>query len=591
MSSVTDHIDSYSKGKNPRKDPYFKRPHLLTQSHEDQFNDQCIMVSRIKKIILESKYDDKTSNIKKYLEFVRSFATKGVQGIVGFVKILENNLPLVFKTSLDINRSIEHEYQVLEELNDMRKYCPHFVRSVGMIEIPIASKFIKNPYDNSLFINEKESGKDEDEEDEEDEDEEDEEDETLPRNVIFMEYVNKLSFHRLCEDVIGDKNIIISQILQILIALEVAQIKKNFTHYDLHTSNILIQMCEINSVFVYQIKGKKYAIPTYGFFPLIIDTGLSYIKTNDGKQMMSNTENYGHGFQSTVYDKLNDAHHFLLSTFYHIESESDAYDSLSNKIKIMFSNIPLLRKSGWKKLPNELNKEILMKLKEECRSYRKFELFDEYDSESLEILNGLIKLPMTDHGEKYTSFSECFPIFMIEYHKLINIDDFSKEDVLFVLITIVDTINLYTKEYKRCDNSNISVIIKKFKNKFKECVSVVLKNNINYDINYEKLLVSGIVFGRRLETNYYRMIDDNNIVIDECYKKTNVKSPIDIMNYISKNMTPHFILDNNTIVYYWDIDHEMHARLNCNNLSISVLDKINISNFCKKGDIIISELH
>lgn len=558
------HKDKRSK-KKPKKDPYFKRPHILDSLHDNQFEQQRHMLSNIKRSIDSTSYDEKSKRIKKDMDFVRTFTTKGVQGVVGFVKLLQNNSPLVFKTSLDINRSIEHEFRVLESLNDMRKYCPHFVRSIGMMELPISSDFIFDSYTNSLF---------------------DEDEETLPRNVMFMEYVNKLPFYRLCQDS-DNKNIIISQILQVLLALETAQIKKKFTHYDLHTSNILIQTCEKNSIFIYQINNNKYAIPTYGFFPLIIDTGISYINENENNYMMSNTDNYDHGFQTTVYDKLNDVHHFLLATFYYIEVDSDGFDSLSNKIKIIFRHLPVLRKSGWKRLPNDLCDVIISKLKDDCRIYRKFELFDEYDKASLEILNGLIKLPIKNKNSN--DFSQCFTTFMEEYHALIDIDDFTEHDVLFVLRTIVDFINLYRDEYMRVNNKKH--IIEKFKYDFKQKISTVLKHNVNYDINYEKLLVAGIVFSEVLETQYYEMIEENNNVIKEAYEKTLIKSPIDMVLYIGRNMTPHFDIDKETIVYYWDINKEENKKITCSKLSDESLRKINRAHFVDKADIIVSELN
>lgn len=557
--------------KKPKKDPYFKRPHLLDSDYEESFINQRQMFRSIKKMVDNTPYNDKLNVVKNELDFVRSFNTKGVQGVVGFVKMNKTNTPLVFKISTDVNRSVEHEFTILEEFNDMRRYCPHFVRSIGMMELPVASDFIFDSYTNTLF---------------------DENDETLPRNVMFMEYVNKLPFYRICQDS-ENKNIVISQILQVLLALEICQVKKNFTHYDLHTSNILIQMCDKNSVFVYKINGKRYAVPTYGFFPLIIDTGISYAKCTEGKQMMSNTDNYDHGFQTTVFDRLNDVHHFLLTTFYYIEVDSDGYDSLSNKIKIIFRHLPVLRKSGWKNLPNDLCDLIISKLKDDCRSYRKFDLFDEYDKPSLEILNGLIRLPIKYHGEDNKDFSDCFTAFMEEYHKLIDIDDFSEHDVLFILRTIVDSINLYRDEYnKGIDNPSVnkSLIIDKFKQHFIDTTSKVLTNNIEYDINYEKLLLSGIVFSERLETNYYDMIEENKNLINELYEKTIAKSPVDMVQYIGRNMTPHFDIDKDTLIYYWDADNETRKEKRCNELSLSSIDKINRSYFVDKGNMLVNEL-
>lgn len=554
------------KTKKPRKDPGFSRPHVLSNEHEEIYQRQRGRLSHIKSLVESTPYNNKLSVISQWIDFVRSFTTKGVQGVVGFTvlkKELSKN-PLVFKLSTDINRSVEHEYEIMEYFNDMRKYCPHFSRSIGMINLPVSNDFVFDSYDSSLFSFD---------------------DETIPRNVLFMEYVNKLPFFRLCQDC-DDKNIIISQILQVMIALEIGQRKKKLTHYDLHTANILIQMCEQNSVFVYKIGGNNYFVPTYGFFPMIIDMGISYSDNTNGKKMMSNTDNYDHGFQTTEFDRLNDIHHFLLTTFYYIEVDSEAYDSMSNKIKFIFRHLPVLRKSGWKMLPNDLCDIVIEKLKDDCRSYKKYDLFNEYDKPSLEIFNNLITLPMKNSTSD-KNFSDCFPAFMEEYQKMIHIDDFSEHDVMFVLREIITCVNNCRELYK----TNPDIGVERFKFLVKESISTVLKDNVLYSgVDYEKILISLIVFGEKLESVYFELIEEHRELINEKYKRTVVDSPIDMFVYISKNITPHFNIDKNTIVYIWDTDTEKGKRTSCEHLSEENIKRVNKELYINKGDVLFSVL-
>lgn len=548
-----------SNKKKPRKDPKFNRPHILTTSHENIYQKQRSYLQSLKSSIDNCKYDDKLSMISKHMDFVRSFVSKGIQGIVGFT-ILKNEThnPLVFKLSTDINRSVEHEYETMEYFNDMRKYCPHFSRSIGMINLPISNDFIFESYDNNLFTFD---------------------DETIPRNILFMEYVNKLPFYRLCQDC-DDKNVIISQILQIMLALQIGQQKKNLTHYDLHTANILMQMCEPNSVFLYKINQKNYLVPTFGFFPMIIDMGISHSDILKGKSMKNTTDNYDHGFQTTEFDKLNDVHHFLLTTFYYIEVDSEAYDCISNKIKFIFRHLPVLRKSGWKMLPNDLVDIVLDQLEDDCPRYKRYYLFYEYDKSSLELFNNLITLPMKRRVDD-TNFQNCFSTFMEEYHKMIDIDDFAEHDVLFVLREIINNVNLCKEIYNRNSVDGID----KFKKNIKDNISCVLKDNVNYDIDYEKIFVSAIVFGEKLETIYYDLIEEHKEYIDKKYDQTIVDSPLDMFMYISKNLTPHFEINKDTIIYEWDVDNEKNRKISCN-LSESSIRKINKECFTNKGDVL-----
>ncbi len=136
----------------------------------------------------------------------------------------------------------------------------------------------------------------------------------------------------------------------ILLTLDIAQVKHKFVHYDLHMGNILIQKCELNSVFLYHHLGKYYVVPTYGFYPMIIDTGISYIDSIEGKPMRCTTDNNSHGFQTTEFDPLNDTHHLLLSLFYYIECETDGFDTLSNQIQIYIQTSPRVTKSWLEKI-------------------------------------------------------------------------------------------------------------------------------------------------------------------------------------------------------------------------------------------------
>ena len=174
-----------------------------------------------------------------------------------------------------------------------------------------------------------------------------------------------------------------------------------------------------------------------------------------------------------------------------------------------------MRKSGWKILPNDLCDIVIDKLKDDCRYYKRYSLFNEYDKQSLELFNNLITLPMRNRTSN-TSFSECFQTFMEEYHKMIDIDDFSEHDVMFVLREIISSVNMCRELYKINPDNGVD----RFKFLIKESISTVLKENVYFDkINYEKLLISAIVFGEKLETIYYDHIEDHRELINEKYNE------------------------------------------------------------------------
>lgn len=516
------------------------------------------------------KYTDKTGYVSQKLEFVRCFNTKGVQGIVGHVKIPGYPYPIVFKISVDINKSVEHEFFVMERCNNsMRDIVPHFVRSVGMIELPISEDFIRDPYNHSLFETEGDM---------------------IPRNILFIENVNKLPFYKLCDRILNvewkennlkhkDKNIISSQIIQIMMALHSSQEKHKFVHYDLHTANILVQKCETNSHFLYITQKGKYLIPTYGFYPVLIDMGISYIEKLNGMPVSFNLDNYDRGFQTSEYDKLHDVHHFLINALYVLEYKNTTFDNICNKIKYLFRHVPILRKSGWKFLPYDLTKKVIEKIRYQCKYYSQYRIFYTCEKESLEVLNGLIKMPLTYNGEEF-DFNDCFPYFMEELHKIIDIDYYSDNDCMFVLKIIVDLIN--------------SRDITQFEHDLCFIVKVVLDIDLSdKNVNYKKLYLSAVVFGERLGNMYSYMIKKHNDIIHESYRRLVVNSAEDMVVYFLKNLTPYSQVNIGDKIYVWNIRDNKKEEfiLSDDKINSETLDRLNLLSVLEKGEKLYSALN
>jgi hypothetical protein len=339
--------------------------------------------------IKETRDPSKILNkISQKLQYVKSFGLKGVQGITGILHCKSlKDLPIVFKISVEIDRAIEHENSVIQSLNTLRPFCPHFVGSLGMYNLPISRTFVYTySEDDSLYEDfedsENESGSEDlgsstESENSESEEEYELEDvelfmddhEFLPTNMLLIEYVSNITFEHLCrKNCVENRTLILSQILMIISALQISQKHLNFTHYDLHVENILIRQCEPEAIFVYNINDNLYTVPTFGFYPVIIDMGSSYSVSVENNSMKTSVAHYNNGLQPTIYDPLNDLHHFLLSALNSIEYESNEFYFLSTRMMYFFRNIPILRKRGWKQLPNNIMKLTILKIDEVCSS-------------------------------------------------------------------------------------------------------------------------------------------------------------------------------------------------------------------------------
>lgn len=620
--------------------------------------------------------------------------------------IIETGFPLVFKLSTDMNNMILHEKNIAKQLYSLHNYCPHFVNILGEFTIPINSCYIAINTDDYDSDDSEEDDYDSDDSEEDssdsdnsesyssneysissnsysncnynsdDSDSDDSEDleyqkqyeieleksknlfhdtkDSFPRTVILYEKINNFPLHRFLKKINYDNNLLSSQILQILLALQIGQNCFNFTHYDLHTTNVLEQRCEFNSVFLYNIKNKKYLVPTYGYYPKIIDVGSSYCDAVKEHTMLTHANSYDYGFQSQFFDPLNDIHHSLLNLFYYIEDKKSCFDTLSNKIKHIFYRLPVLRKSGWKKLPHDLTDTVFWKIKKDCLpEYENYDIFREYKGNFLEVLNSLVSIPFDKdlddsilnidfsnekNSDKLYNFLEnhptinfknCFHNVMKELEKMFYNEEVCGEDIIFTLKELFflilnnkkeilenkhKLINKYkelseltekyedVKLYKKSKNNQkvinqqtlelnkikkeidtLEKVYKKIKQELKEKTLSFINSYVEYDnINYFNLVNGCLDTGFNIQCIYYLLTKEHQNIIQKSYKNTIPKEPIDMFEYLSRNFTPSFTIDNNTIVYYWDIDNKINKKINFNEKKLD--SDINILPFNKKAD-------
>jgi len=176
-----------------------------------------------------------TKDSSNYLKFVSQINDTSSQGIVKFIKFLDDESPeIVIKETLnsqDYKELIREYYVGIECCNNLREITPCFmytyfgVSNLGPTNINIAyekiegeslAKFLKNP------------------------------------NLTFEQFFS----------IYG----------QILLALEVAQRKYKYAHYDLHGNNIIIRKCPTKySIF---LDDKEYRVNSE-YVPVMIDYGFS----------------------------------------------------------------------------------------------------------------------------------------------------------------------------------------------------------------------------------------------------------------------------------------------------------------------------
>ena len=557
----------------------------------------------------------KMSSLSKKINYVKLFSKQGVQGIVGLLELKKNKTPFVFKVSVELDKSVEHENSVLESLNIIKPFCPHFVSSYTMRELPVSRAFIlENKEEDSEY--DEENGEDEEEEDGEEEEEEDGEDsdetdkidkkvlieqvvenkkdetdddetddlnlftfddEYSLNNVLFLEYISNMSLKHVIK--YSDKQILYSQILCVLCGLYMAQKHLHFTHYDLHIDNVMMKKVEDNSIFVYNLGSDSFIVPTFGIYPVIIDMGSSYCKNLEGVNMKSSTSHYHVGLQPTFYDAFNDIHHFLLSLFNEIEKDTDEYYFLSTRLMWFFKSVPVLRKKGWKTLPNNILRNVKNNIKDVCPELYELTSYKDMDRDFIEVLSFGIELPWTDKMDNDINtdieegLKKYFVLFFKEFQKFDEIDDFEDQyDLLYLLKEIVDIIY---KNKDRITKNMDKHFINKLKNDFKSRVECCLIDFSN-DIDFGLLFYNGKLSISLLNVMYFKEVIPNIEKINDSYKNMEVKSIIDFIKLFKRNTSVRYVYNRHSVLYLWDSVGKKSKRLMLNSLiSNAEIEKLN----------------
>ena len=104
---------------------------------------------------LKNNLKNNNEKLPSFLEFYSSFPTAGKQGILGLLKDHKRNRKYVYKISQYLNFIVNQEYNVMEDLNSLRDYCPHFCKSLGKFKTKISKNFRKedNPFENCHKLN------------------------------------------------------------------------------------------------------------------------------------------------------------------------------------------------------------------------------------------------------------------------------------------------------------------------------------------------------------------------------------------------------------------------------------------------------
>ena len=527
-----------------------------------QLSTSCSSMYALLETLAKLSREKRIKKIKSCLEFKKIFNTTSVQGIAGLVDpvSMPDIKQVVFKLSIEINRTIEHEHYILSKLNALREYCPNFIGTLGMLPAYVNRSFFEeqeHDEDTNIF---------------------DAQLNPVETNYLLLEYAGDIAFRHVIK--YSSKATVTGVLIGVLCALQIAQNKLNFVHYDLHSDNILMKQIEEDSWFAYVIKGKVVTYPTFGLYPVIIDMGSSHVQGINEHLNRTSICHYHRGLQSNKYDKLNDVHHFLLSALSSLEIEYHQPEEFQQHFRVIatrvmhtFRHFEIWREQGWKELPHDLvhmfNSLVAEAKTEPCKFYR------DLRTTVIETLSLGVKLPWVSSTDqdlcillKYYYSLELPQGGNIElelvkkgmediFHFLEMLDEETDSDinVLFALRALAEQAGSLKETGKTF------ALTKKTITDFKHSLQTLFPRYTYNTLDISRCFRGALVVTKLLRHLLGSFNAENEEVIEEGTRQTEIKEPIDVIPFLLQNTAIPYKYTPDTLMYIWDSDAQKHHKV------------------------------
>ena len=476
--------------------------------------------------LLSEFENNKDKNWEEWLIFEKVLEKPGKQGVVGIFKSKnDKDSQYLFKMSQTINYLVYHEITIMIGLNEISNYCPHFCKGIGSIKCKTEpNRKSLQPFNiKSKYPIEKE--------------------------VLLCEYIdNSSKFYNYIRSDKVSEDVLYSITKQVLMGINIAQKKKNFTHYDLHSNNVMIKKCNKDIVFIYKIDDEnQFCIPTFGYYPIIIDFGFSFIEDMNNNPLWTSLAHTDVGFMSDRFDSIADPKLFLITVSDEIKNKRQTKKSkcLRRIVRNIFNPLKIDHDSGWDNVDKKGAVDYVLEILETYND--KSKIFKDYDYYCIDILQSLIILPLD--AQDYKDIGSNFKTFLKEWVKIENeiSNVFYNLYILKEIINIVRNVRSY---YIEDDTREKALMI--FRNGIHEIIEKVSKFCRPKNIHYEKLLCAVILFSKNVEGMLYDIINVRMVEKEKEYSKMPLKNIEQIFGAIDVNIPDPYKYNENTIFILMD---------------------------------------
>jgi hypothetical protein len=411
-------------------------------------------------------------------KFLRMFK-KGKQGLTGLLLNRETGDKCVFKMSQHIDYLCEHEETVARRLNDLN--CPVFSRLLDSCRMKTnPDTKAEHPFVSCKI--------------------------PIMKHVLFFEYVRGYSLSKVIKSKMEVETVaILSSIKIILLATRMAYDNTKFTHYDLHTSNILMTKCDKDKHLLFKFdENNVFSVPTHGWLPVVIDYGFAYIDKIGEGPMYQSLAHTNVGFISCAPDPFADAKLFLASVSSHAVRyrRTKAVLKMRKLVKSIFGKLSMDFDCGWDVNEDSSIADESLHFLSSSNERRKgsiSELFERYDHFAVDILGSLVILPletesMSPSAEK--DVLKSFRVFLKQFAKFekIVLSSFTRIQILKIIVDEArDVMALYYDKKTQNTASNL------FKKRVLSNIDHIINMADVSKINFEKMLCSLLLFARGFE--------------------------------------------------------------------------------------------
>lgn len=518
--------------------------------------------------LVEYYNQNKDLDWSRWLKYDFTFKNCGKQGIVGVLvnskkgKSKKNgDLKYCFKISQSLNFLIRHEYMVMKHLNTLSNYCPHFCQPVGIINCKLNLKVSKddtNPFSIS-------------------------EDTKYPveHEVLLSEYIEDSCkfYNYIRSDKISD-NVIYACVKQVLCAIMIAQNICRFTHYDLHSYNIMMKKCDPDIVFLYVIEGSKkgrspksreqssgpelLCVPSYGHYPKIIDFGFSYSDSMKNDYLYPSLAHTDVGFLSDRYDWVSDPKLFLTTVSKEIKVKRRNNNSITfrNMVKNIFGNLSIDLDSGWDTIQSKGISDYITTTFMDNANGSKF--FKKYAYKCVDLIQSLILLPLEKQATQ--TLEVAFKTFRDEFIKIERLVS-DHNTLIYILRRIVDVTRAVHLNY--ISNPEETLVY------YSQSIYAILDSVSSYcnpKIHFEKLLCSLLSLSRNMEGRLYQLSEKKLSRKYREYLELPVKNTRDIYDIINFNIKSDYKYTDKTSVFIFDTIKKDTYTMALNPLQIKTIN-------------------